>query len=55
MELVAEIKSVPDFKCISPKQIDLMVSSKNNGFGYGIYVTIPRIKQPIEFLYYFVL
>ena len=25
-----------------------MVSSKNNGFGYGIYVTIPRIKQPIE-------
>ena len=45
---VAEIKSVPDFKCISPKQIEMMVSSKNNGFGYGIYVTIPRIKQPIE-------
>ena len=44
----AEIKSVPDFKCISPKQIDMMISSKNNGFGYGIYVTIPRIKQPIE-------
>ena len=45
---IAEIKSVPDFKCISPKQIDMMVSSKNNGFGQGIYVTIPRIKQPIE-------
>ena len=45
---IAEIKSVPDFKCISPKQIEMMVSSKNNGFGYGIYVTIPRIKQPIE-------
>ena len=44
----AEIKSVPDFKCISPKQIEMMVSSKNNGFGYGIYVNIPRIKQPIE-------
>jgi len=44
----AEIKSVPDFKCISPKQIEMMVASKNNGFGHGIFVTIPRIKQPIE-------
>ncbi len=44
----AEIKSVPDFKCISPKQIEMMISSKNNGFGNGIYMTIPRIKQPVE-------
>jgi len=44
----AEIKSVPDFKCISPKQIDMMIASKNNGFGHGIYVNVPRIKQPIE-------
>lgn len=44
----AEIKSVPDFKCISPKQIEMLLSSKNNGFGYGIYVNVPRIKQPIE-------
>ena len=44
----AEIKSIPDFKCISPKQIEMMISSKNNGFGNGIYVNIPRIKQPIE-------
>jgi len=44
----AEIKSVPDFKCISPKQIEMMIASKNNGFGNSIYVTIPRIKQPIE-------
>jgi len=44
----AEIKSVPDFKCISPKQIEMMLSNKNNGFGHGIYITIPRIKQPIE-------
>ena len=44
----AEIKSVPDFKCISPKQVEMMVASKNNGFGNGIYMTIPRIKQPIE-------
>uniref|UniRef100_A0A6C0K2C6 DNA-directed RNA polymerase n=1 Tax=viral metagenome TaxID=1070528 RepID=A0A6C0K2C6_9ZZZZ len=45
---IAEIKSIPDFKCISPKQIEMMVSSKNCGFGKGIYVNIPRIKQPIE-------
>jgi DNA-directed RNA polymerase beta subunit/intein/homing endonuclease len=44
----AEIKSVPDFKCISPKQVEMMIASKNNGFGNGIYVSIPRIKQPIE-------
>ena len=44
---IAEIKSVPDFKCISPKQINMMISSKNNGFGNPIYVQIPRIKQPI--------
>jgi len=44
----AEIKSVPDFKCISPKQIDMMISIKNNGFGNSIYVSVPRIKQPIE-------
>jgi DNA-directed RNA polymerase II subunit RPB2 len=45
---IAEIKSIPDFKCISPKQIEMMISSKNCGFGKGIYVSIPRIKQPIE-------
>ena len=44
----AEIKSVPDYKCISPKQIEMMIASKNNGFGYGLYIQIPRIKQPIE-------
>jgi len=43
----AEIKSVPDFKCISPKQINIMIANKNNGFGCPIYVQIPRIKQPI--------
>ena len=43
----AEIKSVPDFKCISPKQINMMISSKNNGFGMPICLLIPRIKQPI--------
>ena len=43
----AEVKSVPDFKIISPKQINMMVTNKNNGFGHCIYVQIPRMKQPI--------
>ena len=43
----AEIKSVPDFKCISPKQINVYLSSKNNGFGFPIYVQLPRLKQTI--------
>ena len=44
---LAEIKSIPDFKCISPKQINMMISCKNNGFGHPLYIQIPRIKQPI--------
>lgn len=43
----AEIKSVPDFKCISPKQIQIVIATKNNGFGWPLFITIPRIKQPI--------
>jgi len=43
----AEIKSVPDWKCISPKQAIMTVASKNNGFGYGLYLQLPRVKQPI--------
>lgn len=44
---MAEIKSVPDFKCISPKQISLYMTSKNNGFGHSLLLQIPRIKMPI--------
>ena len=44
---LAEIKSVPDFKCISPKQINITIATRNNGSGHGIYVQIPRIKTPI--------
>ena len=44
----AEIKSVPDNKCISPKQVEMMIATKNNGFGNGMYVNIPRVRQPIE-------
>jgi DNA-directed RNA polymerase beta subunit/intein/homing endonuclease len=43
----AELKSIPDFKCISPKQINMMISSKNNGFGNSICIELPRVKQPI--------
>ena len=44
---LAEIKSVPDYKCISPKQINVMIANRNNGFGHNIYVQIPRIKNPV--------
>ena len=44
---LAEIKSIPDFKCISPKQINITISTRNNGFGHPLFVQIPRIKQPI--------
>lgn len=42
---VAEFKSVPDSKCISPKQIEMLISSKTNVYGHGIYIVIPRMKQ----------
>jgi len=42
---VAEFKSVPDSKCISPKQVEMLVASKMNLYGHGIYVVIPRLKQ----------
>jgi DNA-directed RNA polymerase beta subunit len=43
----AEVKSIPDFKCISPKQINMMILSKSNGFGNAICVELPRVKQPL--------
>ena len=42
---IAEFKSVPDSKCISPKQVEMMVASKANVFGHGIHVGLPRLKQ----------
>ena len=44
---IAEVKSVPDDKIISPKQINMMISNKSNGFGHSIYVQLPRMKQPV--------
>ena len=43
----AEIKCVPDWKVISPKQVSMYVSSKIVSFGYEIFVNIPRIKKDI--------
>ncbi len=43
----AEIKCVPDWKVISPKQITMYVSSKIVSLGHEIYVNIPRIKKEI--------
>lgn len=45
---VAEIKSIPDHKCISPKQINMMVVAKQNGFGHPLVIQIPRMKQPVS-------
>ena len=44
---LAEYKAVPDWKHISPKQLHIKISSKNNGFGNSIYLEIPRLKIPI--------
>ena len=43
----AEIKSIPSDKCISPKQINVMIMNKHNGWGHGLYVQLPRLKQPV--------
>jgi len=44
---LAEIKSIPRDKCISPKQINVTISTRNYGNGHNIDISIPRIKQPI--------
>ena len=49
----AEIKSVPDWRCISPKQISIMISQKSNGYGHFMCIQIPRMKQPIPLVILF--
>jgi DNA-directed RNA polymerase II subunit RPB2 len=44
----AEIKSVPDYKCISPKQVEIEVASKNNGYGHPLKIVIPRVRESID-------
>ena len=41
------MKSVPDYKSISPKQFNITISKKNNGYGYGLFFYVPRIKTHI--------
>ena len=44
---IAEIRSIPDTKCISPKQISMMLSSKNSEKGFTISIQLPRVKNPV--------
>ena len=41
------MRCVPYWKVISPKQIYMMISAKQEKMGYTIYVTIPKLKKPI--------
>jgi DNA-directed RNA polymerase II subunit RPB2 len=44
----AEIKSVPDHKCISPKQVEIEIASKNNGYGHPLKIVIPRVREAVD-------
>ena len=43
----AEIRSVPDWKCISPKQTYMMISSKKTSYGNEIVIQLPRLKRTV--------
>lgn len=44
----AEMRCVPYWKVISPKQIYMMISSKPEQSGYhSVFVTIPKLKKPV--------
>ena len=43
----AEFRSVPDWKCISPKQIYMMVNSKSCSYGHEILVQLTRLKRTV--------
>ena len=43
----AEMRCVPYWKVISPKQVYMMISSKQERSGHSIYITIPKLKKPI--------
>ena len=44
---MAEIKSVPPDKCISPKQVSLLRASKATCAGHGLWLQLPRMKGPV--------
>ena len=43
----AEFRSVPDWKCISPKQVYMMISAKSSSYGHEIVVQLTRLKRTI--------
>ena len=43
----AELRCVPSWKIISPKQVYMMISSKQEKSGYPIHVQIPKLKKPL--------
>ena len=49
----AEMRCVPYWKVISPKQIYMMISSKPEQYGYSIFVNIPKLKKPVPLLILF--
>ena len=50
---MAEIKSVPDYKSISPKQINIMIATRNNGLGIISTCRFRVLKIRFLSLYYF--
>ena len=44
---MAELRSVPDFKQISPKLINVMMSSKDTENGRTLYVDLPKLRNPV--------
>ena len=44
---IAEMRSVPDFKQISPKLISVLMSAKESENGRGLYIQLPKLTQPI--------
>ncbi len=49
----AEIRCVPDWKVISPKQIYMMVASKIVSSGHEVFIQVPRIKKEIPIVILF--
>ena len=48
---IAEMKSVPLRKCISPKQINITIATKNNGYGHSILFKYQELNNPFHCLY----
>ena len=46
-DATAEYRSVPDWKCISPKQVHMSISLKSDNSGLMVNVQLPRLKKSI--------